>query len=161
MDAVKIRKIFVIVQALSLMAVFHIADAAIAATKCEILSIKASSDGKGVDPAVARYAKIFKNEPFAKFNSFALIDRQPVDIELNVPKNLKLPENISASLKLNKYSDGKFDLTLALSRLSKSPVNINGIASPGSPIFAAGMKSDNGIWIFGVVCDGPEVGITP
>lgn len=133
---------------------------ATAATDCRVLTIQASNEGKGVDEKISKFAHIFKNTPFSGYNTFTLIDSQFVKIELKSPLQLQLPDSITGSLMLKKIADGKLDLAFALSRAGKPPVRINGIAAPSSPIFAAGMKSPTGIWIFGVACDYVDNGIT-
>lgn len=133
---------------------------ATAATNCEVLTIQASNQGKGVDGKISKYAHIFRTQPFSGYNTFTLVDSQVIKVELKSPLKLQLPGSIDGSLLLNKIAGGKLDLTFALSRAGKTPVRINGIAAPNSPIFAAGMKSASGIWIFGVACNHTDNGIT-
>jgi hypothetical protein len=121
-------------------------------TRCEILTVQASNNGTGVSQELSQFADLFKKEPFSAFNSFDLIDRQVVDLELTVPKALNLPENIKGSLNLNGRIGKQIDLTLTLTRKNKSPITIRGHASPGSPLIAAGMTSPRGRWVFGVIC---------
>ncbi len=157
------RQFFPFCAAISISAVltlFTAPSTCIAAAHCKVLTIQATRNGKGIDPRISQYSAIFKKKPFADYDTFVLLDAQVATVELKSPAALRLPTGISGSLVLNKVSEGKLDLTFTLSRNGKSPIRINGVASPNSPIFAAGLKSAAGIWIFGVACDRPESGIT-
>jgi hypothetical protein len=154
-----VERLFVLsIPALLLLSTISLA--ASASTHCEVLTIKASNDGKGIDNKISKYSNIFKKEPFSRYDSFALLRTEKIQIELKSPRSLQLPDGIEGSLVLNNIADGKLDLTFALARGAKPPIRINGIAAPGSPIFAAGMKSGAGIWIFGVACDFADNGIS-
>lgn len=128
--------------------------------RCEVLTVHASNDGKGIDDGLAQYAAVFKKGPFSKYSSFKLVESDIVKIKLVDPVRLRLPDEIEGTVELNKVVDGRFDLTLVFSRPQKEPIRINGVAAPDSPIFAAGMKSSvEGVWIFGIVCNGQSGGI--
>ena len=130
-----------------------------AETRCEVLTIHASNAGKGMDAKLSRFAALFAKKPFSDFDTFELTEIQAVGLKIGVSAALTLPDRIDGTLRLNKIDNGKFDLSLSLGRDGKPPVRINGIAAPQSPILAAGMRSKNGVWIFGVACDGAS-GIT-
>jgi hypothetical protein len=153
------QTVWLALQVFSILLILSTAAGVSAATRCEVLTIHASNEGKGSDARLSQYSAIFKSKPFSAFDSFALIDKQIVAVELKTPKTLRFPDKIDGSLQLNGVSTGNFDLTLVLSRLGKPPIRINGVAAPQSPIFAAGMKSASGIWVFGVVCDHSAGGI--
>ena len=131
-----------------------------AATRCEVLTIHASNVGRGTDAKLSRFAALFVQKPFSAFDTFELMETQEIGLEMGIPAALKLPERIGGTLRLNKIENGKFDLSLSLSRDGKPPVRINGIAAAQSPILAAGMKSKNGVWIFGVACDHDASGMS-
>ena len=128
--------------------------AAMEKAQCEILTVQASNDGTGIAPSLSKYKHLFTKKPFSAYNSFKLIDRQVVDLTLQVPRKLTLPDNIGGALNLNGSVGKQLDLTLTLARKNNTPIHIRGHASPGSPLIAAGMNSPNGIWVFGIVCTG-------
>ncbi len=151
---------FLLCEVLAVLGMVSVTALSSAGMQCEIMTINASNDGTGIDPKLSPYATIFQSSPFSKFNSFALVARQAFQVELKTPKSLELPDKIAGSLQMNSFAGDKFDLTLTLARAEGKPIRINGIASPNSPILAAGMKSPTGIWVFGVMCSAPPNGIT-
>lgn len=120
---------------------------------CEVMTILASNSGQGVDVALRQFQYLFMKEPFSKYDSFQLISKQVVIIDTFRPKKLSLPDGIGGSLYLNRRIERKLALTLTLTRDSKRRISISGIAAPGAPLFAAGMKGGNGVWVFGVACE--------
>ncbi len=120
---------------------------------CEVMTILASNSGQGIDTALREFRHLLIKEPFSKFDTFKLVSKQAVEIDDLQPKKLSLPDGIGGSLYLNRRTKGKMALTLTLTRDGKRPISINGTAAPGAPLFAAGMKSGNGVWIFGVACE--------
>ena len=131
-----------------------------ARTHCEILTVQASNDGTGIAPSLSNYIDLFKKEPFSTYNSFKLVERQVVMLDLQIPQKLTLPENIGGSLALNEKNGKQLDLTLTLVRGNNNPITIHGYASPGSPLIAAGMKSPKGIWVFGIICTGEDATVS-
>ena len=125
--------------------------------RCEFLTIEASNSNKGIDPKLKSYAGIFKQAPFSQFNSFKLVEKQSYEMLLNVPVALTLPSSLGGSLRLDRKDGEKLELTLTLIRAGRSPIQIKGRASPGSPFFAAGLKNPNGVWVFGVACNRDEI----
>lgn len=120
--------------------------------RCEVLTIQASNEGGGIDPALAEHAHVFGKAPFNAFDTFKLVHRQQYEMELRAPTALKLPERLGGTLRLNELSTDALDLTLTIARAGRRPVNVEGKASPGAPLFAAGFAGAGGTWIFGVVC---------
>ena len=153
----RLRYMLIVMSVLSAMLWSAEADAA---TRCEVLTIHASNAGKGTSEKLSRFSALFAQKPFSAFDTFELIETQDLEIEIGIPAVLKLPDRIDGTLHLNKIDNGKFDLSLSLGRGGKPPVRINGIAAPQSPILAAGLKSKNGVWIFGVTCDRDASGIS-
>ncbi|MCP4601548.1 MAG: hypothetical protein GY847_13720 [Proteobacteria bacterium] len=125
--------------------------------RCDVLTIEASNSNRGIDPALKSYAAVFKQPPFAGFNTFQLIHRKTYDMPLNVPVTLTLPASLGGSLRLTRKDGSQLDLTLALARQGRKPIEINGRASPGTPFFAAGLKNQKGVWIIGVACNRDEI----
>jgi hypothetical protein len=123
------------------------------ATYCEIMTIEASNANGGTDIRIRKYENILKKQPFAKFNTFILVDRQTIEIDSPSVKSLTLLDSIGGSLLVKPKHKGQFQLTLTLSRAGQKPISIDGVASPGAPLFAAGLKSPNGVWIFGIACE--------
>lgn len=120
--------------------------------RCDVLTIEASNSAGGIDKALMSYAEIFKQKPFSDFDTFQLVHRQTLEMPLNEPVSLTLPESLGGSLKLDRLIGSKLELTLTLARQGHSPIQIQGKASPGTPFFAAGFKNPKGVWIFGVAC---------
>jgi hypothetical protein len=121
--------------------------------RCELLTIEASNAGQGIDPALMAHAAVLQKAPFASFNTFKLVQRQGYELTLGAPAALAMPAPLRGSLTFNSLLEGRLDITLSIERPAGGPVIINGKASPGSPFFAAGLKSDSGRWVFGIVCD--------
>ncbi len=125
--------------------------------RCDVLTIEASNADRGIDPALKAYAEIFKQPPFSSFNTFQLVHRQTYEMPLKAPVALRLPNSLGGSLRLDRQEGAKLDLTLTLARQGRSPINIQGRASPGDPFFVAGLKNPNGVWVFGVACNRNEL----
>ena len=123
------------------------------AARCDILSIEASNANTGIDPKLNKYRAIFQKPPFAGFNSFELVSHQSIEVQMPAAKTLTLPNAIGGSLRLRGEQKGAFQLTLTIARDGQSPVSIEGVASPGAPLFTAGFKSPQGIWVFGIACE--------
>ncbi len=121
--------------------------------RCEVLTIEASNSGQGVDPALMAHMSIFKKPPFSSFNTFRLVHKKSYELTLGAPAGLEMPKPLAGSLTFNKLVEGRLDLTLSITRPTGSPILISGKANPGSPFFAAGLKSSRGRWVFGVICD--------
>jgi hypothetical protein len=151
---------FLLLEVLTLLMMISMPRSSFAGAQCELMTISASNVGTGIDPKLSKYSKIFESPPFSGFNSFVLVTSQVLQLEVKTLKPLQLTDNINASLELNSFLGDKVDLTLTLARSQSSPIRINGIAAPNSPILAAGMKSPTGIWVFGVVCNQPADGIS-
>ncbi len=125
--------------------------------RCEVMTIAASNSNKGIDPALTKYAAVFKQAPFSSFDSFKLVHRQVYEMPTRTPVQLSLPASLGGSLKLNQKDGSRLDLTLSLARQGHSPINIQGLASPGTPFFAAGLKNPDGVWVFGIACNRDEI----
>lgn len=123
------------------------------ATRCRVLAIEASINPTGIAAEIAEYSAIFKKTPFNKFKGFKLISSQTIELDSPAPQQLKLPDRIGGTLQMVQKQKRQFQLALTLARPGQKPIAIKGIASPGAPLFAAGMKSADGIWIFGIACD--------
>jgi hypothetical protein len=121
--------------------------------RCDLLTIEASNRGQGIDAALTPHASVLRKPPFSAFDTFKLVSRNAYDLELGVPTALSLPAPMGGSLGFNSETAGRLDLTLTITRPQAAPVTVNGKASPGSPLFAAGFKSNGGTWIFGVICN--------
>jgi hypothetical protein len=121
--------------------------------RCEVLTIEASRTGQGIDPALAIYGAVFRTAPFAEFDTFKLVSRRSYELTLGGPAGLELPPPYSGTLRFDRENAGRFELSLALNRPTGGPVLVQGKATPGTPFFAAGLKSALGRWVFGVSCD--------
>ncbi len=120
---------------------------------CKVLTIEASTSGQGIDPALKAHAVVFQKKPFADYNTFKLVHSQSYDLAKGANAQIVLPSPIVGELSFNKITAGRLDLTLTLKRPSLPSVVINGKAAPGSPFFAAGLKSPHGRWVFGIICN--------
>ena len=121
--------------------------------RCEVFTIEASRSGQGIDPALVQHASIFQKAPFSGFDTFKLVHRQSYELTLGTPVALAMPQSLTGSLQFNNRLQGRLDLPLSIVRPQRSPILINGKATPGSPFFAAGLKSAHGRWVFGIICD--------
>ena len=121
--------------------------------RCEVLTIEASRSGQGLDPALALYGPVFKAAPFAEFDTFKLVSRKSYELTLGSESQLTIPSPYAGALKFDRESAGRFELTLSLTRPAGPPILVQGKATPGTPFFAAGLKSALGRWVFGVACD--------
>jgi hypothetical protein len=121
--------------------------------RCEVLTIEASHSAQGVDPALAMYGAIFKKPPFADFETFKLIARKSYELQLANETALTLPSPYAGTLRFDRENAGRFELSLSLTRPSGAPILVQGKATPGTPFFAAGLKSPLGRWVFAVACD--------
>ena len=143
---------------LGLMAVFATAEArASDKVRCDVLTIEASNTGQGIDTALAEHTDVLTKPPFNSFNTFKLISRQGYDLRLGTATQLSLPAPMGGTLAFNNETGGRLDLTLTITRPQLKPVTVRGYAKPGSPFFAAGLKSSGGTWIFGVICNRSEL----
>ena len=125
--------------------------------RCEVMTIAASNNNKGIDPALTEYATVFKQKPFSRFDTFKLVHRQVYEMPFQAPVPLSLPASLGGSMKLSQKNGSQLDLTLSLVRKGQNPINIQGLARPGTPFFAAGLKNTDGVWVFGVACNRDEI----
>lgn len=123
------------------------------AAQCEVLTIRASNSNLGIDASLEAHAAVLRQAPFSAYDTFQLLDKRSYDLAVGAPAVLNLPTPFVGSLRLNSESSGPLDLTLIVGRQGKSPISINGRASPGAPFFAGGFSSSTGVLVFGVVCD--------
>ena len=124
--------------------------------KCRVLTIKATSEGAGIDDALRTHAEVFKRAPFSRYNTFRLINTDVITLTVDSPTQLKLPAQLGGSLELRGVRGREMSLTLTITPPGKKRIVIRGAASPGAPFFAAGLKANGGgVWIFGIACE-PE-----
>jgi hypothetical protein len=121
--------------------------------RCEVLTIEASRTGQGIDPALAAYGAVFRAAPFTQFDTFKLVSRKSYELTLGSQAALVLPSPYGGALRFDRENAGRFELSLTLTRPKGAPVQVQGRATPGTPFFAAGLKSALGRWVFGVACD--------
>jgi hypothetical protein len=121
--------------------------------RCEVLTIEASKTGQGIDPALAIYGAVFKVAPFSEFDTFKLVARRSYELTLGAQSALSLPAPYGGALRFDRENGGRFELSLTLTRPTGGPVFVQGKATPGTPFFAAGLRSALGRWVFGVACD--------
>jgi hypothetical protein len=124
--------------------------------RCEVLTIEASRTGQGIDPALTLYSAVFKTAPFAEFDTFKLVARRSYELTLGGQSALSLPSPYGGALRFDRENGGRFELSLTLTRPTGAPILVQGKATPGTPFFAAGLKSALGRWVFGVACDKPN-----
>jgi hypothetical protein len=113
--------------------------------RCEVLTIEASRTGQGIDPALAVYSTVFRTAPFAEYDTFKLVARRSYELTLGVQSALSLPPPYVGALRFDRENEGRFELSLTLTRPTGAPVLVQGKATPGTPFFAAGLKSALGL----------------
>lgn len=121
--------------------------------RCEVLTIEASRTGQGIDPALAGYRAIFQVPPFAEFDTFRLVGRRSYELTLGAEVPLAMPSPYGGALRFDREGKGRFELSLSLTRPQGAPILVQGKATPGTPFFAAGLRSALGRWVFGVACE--------
>ncbi len=125
---------------------------AASAIRCDVLTIEASRLGGGIETPLLPYAPIFKQKPFDGFDTFKLVGKKTYELSLGKSHTLEVPAGMSGKLLFKGLMGKRLELRLTLSKPGIKPVKIDGLASPGAPLFAAGFKVPGGILVFGVVC---------
>lgn len=120
--------------------------------RCDVLTIEASRLGSGVEAPLRPYAAIFKQKPFDAFDSFKLVDKKTYELTLGASQKLKVPGGMSGKLLFKGLTGKRLELRLTLNKPGLKPITIDGLASPGAPLFAAGFRRSGRILIFGVAC---------
>jgi hypothetical protein len=123
-----------------------------AAIPGEVLVVLGSSDGVGVDPALAKLEAL-KKPPFDGFTKKTLLKRVAVSLEPGKDVDVELPNGRKLKLTvLEKTAEGRFRVSLSINRPGKQdylPL-MTVVAAPGDPFFVAGQKHDGGTLIIGV-----------
>lgn len=142
---------------LVLVTAFVVGQAAASTVDCEVITVKASSAGRGMDPALEVFAAVLGKPPFAVFDTFELVGKHKYKLDLDRPQDLQLPDGLLGSLVYRGASKGMLSLRLELIPQGKAPIRIDGSASPGAPLFAAGLKGPTGTLVFAVACRDKEL----
>ena len=130
----------------------HAGAQAPAAIPGEVLVVLGSSEGEGVDPALAKLEAL-KKPPFDAFSKKTLLKRVAVSLEPGKDTDVELPNGRKLKLTvLEKTAEGRFRVSLSINRPGKQdylPL-MTVLAAPGDPFFVAGQKYEGGTLIIGV-----------
>ncbi|MCK9521884.1 MAG: hypothetical protein M0R76_02425 [Proteobacteria bacterium] len=121
-------------------------------TTCDLLTIEATANAQGIDPALSDWASIFRAAPFSQFDTFRLVEQRQYALALGAPTALVLPQGIRGTLEFQGMRAGQLNIALVLQRDERMPVILAGRATPGVPFMAGGLKSEQGRWVFVVLC---------
>ncbi len=117
-----------------------------------VMVVLGSSEGSGVDPAIAKLEALQK-APFDSFPKKTLLSNTNVALTLGKETEIELPNGRKLRLVvLEKTSDGRFRVTLSINRNGKQdylPL-MTVVATPGDPFFVAGQKHQGGTLIIGI-----------
>ena len=118
----------------------------------EVLVVLGSTEGTGVDPALAKLEAL-KKPPFDAFPKKTVLKRVAVTLEPGKDTDVELPNGRKLKLTvLEKTAEGRFRVSLSINRPGKQdylPL-MTVLAAPGDPFFVAGQKHEGGTLIIGV-----------
>lgn len=119
----------------------------------DVLVVLGSTEGSGVDPALAKLEALSK-APFDAFPQKKLLKRVAVPLEAGTDREVELPNGRKLRLSLlEKTSEGRYRVSLSINRPGKKdylPL-MTVVAAPGDPFFVAGQKHEGGTLIIGVI----------
>ncbi len=124
-------------------------DAAVAGS---VMVVLGQSEGKGVDPSLAKLEALHK-PPFDSFPKKTLLTSTSVSLTLGKEAEVELPNGRKLRLVLlEKTGEGRFRVSVSINRHGKQdylPL-MTVVAAPGDPFFVAGQKHLGGTLIIGI-----------
>ncbi len=121
--------------------------------QCEVLSIRASTEGADVGAALEAYRAQLMRPPLNAFTSFVLMGSQTLRLEPGAAQTLTLGDGITGELRvLEAARPGRQRLRLILRRGEQTLVNSQVALTAGHPFFVAGPMIPGGTLVLGVIC---------
>lgn len=146
---------------LGVLAAAHVAEAQ-APVATEVLVVLAKEDAGQVDPALANIAGL-RRPPFNSFRSMQVLDRPRLQLRVNQPATINLPNGRRLQLVLQQVMpDGRYRIRASINRPEQNdylPL-LQVIASPGDPFVVAGQRHEGGTLVI-VVRAGNEPNAAP
>ena len=121
--------------------------------QCNLLAIRASNNGGGIDPSLNNYKVQLKRPPFSAFKSFRLIKKQILTLHLKRKVNfVTISGNVRGSLTFERIKGRFLNLRLVLFKGKKELLRTLVSVLKGKPFFIAGPSIRGGTLIMGIIC---------
>jgi hypothetical protein len=118
----------------------------------EVLVVLAKEEAGRIDPALANVPAL-RRPPFNAFRSMEVLSRPRVDLRVNRPTTVQLPNGRRLQLVLQQVMpDGRYRVRVSINRPNQNdylPL-LQVVASPGDPFFVAGQSHQGGTLVIGV-----------
>ena len=118
----------------------------------EVLVVLAKEEAGQIDTALSNVPAL-RRPPFNAFRTMQVLSRPRVNLRLNQPVTVNLPNGRRLRLVLQQVMpDGRFRVRVSINRPNQNdylPL-LQVVASPGDPFFVAGQSHDGGTLIIGV-----------
>jgi hypothetical protein len=118
----------------------------------EVLVILAKEEEGAIDPALRDQAAL-RRAPFDSFRSMEILSRPRVNLRVNEPQTVQLPNGRRLQLILQQVlPDGRFRVRASINRPNENdylPL-LTVVASPGDPFFVVGQSHSGGTLLVGV-----------
>jgi hypothetical protein len=118
----------------------------------EVLVVLASEQEGEMDPALANVPALRK-PPFSAFRSMRVLSKPRVQLQLDQPVAVELPNGRTVQLELQeRMADGRFKVKVSINKPNQKdylPL-LQVLASPGEPFFVAGQSHQGGTLVIGV-----------
>jgi hypothetical protein len=122
------------------------------AVSAEVQVILAKEEQGTIDPALRDQAAL-RRAPFDSFRSMQILSRPRVQLRVNEPQTVQLPNGRRLQLILQQVlPDGRFRVRASINRPNENdylPL-LTVVASPGDPFFVVGQSHDGGTLLVGV-----------
>lgn len=118
----------------------------------EVLVILAKEEQGAIDPALRDQAAL-RRAPFDSFRSMQILSRPRVQLRVNEPQTVQLPNGRRLQLILQQVlPDGRYRVRASINRPNENdylPL-LTVVASPGDPFFVVGQSHAGGTLLIGV-----------
>lgn len=118
----------------------------------EVLVVLAKEAAGRMDPALANVPAL-RRPPFNAFRSMEVLSRPRVDLRVNRPTTVELPNGRRLQLVLQQVMpDGRYRVRVSINRPNQNdylPL-LQVVASPGDPFFVAGQSHQGGTLVIGI-----------
>jgi len=122
--------------------------------QCEVLSIRASTDGTAISQSLEPYRPQLMRPPLNAFTSFTLIETRQLRLSAGASQPLTLGNDIGGELRLvsSRPERERLRLRLTLRRGEQTLVNSQVALTRSHPFFVAGPIIPGGTLVVGIVC---------